>query len=361
MKIIFTINTPAQLHFFKNVILILKNHGVDILLVLRKYQDTLTLADEMGLEYYIFSTDTKNKFGKFFSFPKDIKKLFNIYKTFKPDFILGSIFYDSFPARLLKIPLIAFLDSCVLDKISFFINFKMLIRFPNVILSPDTIENSFGANHLKIKSYKELAYLQPNYYKSNRKIKDLLNIEGDQEYILLRFNAFDAVHDFNIGGFKDEDKIQLVYKLEKYAKVFISSETGVPKEIKDRVLNIPKNRIHDVIYYAKLLIADTGTMVTEAACLGTPAIMFHPNVKKMGNFIELEQKYRLIFGFERDPNLVINKAVELLLRPNLEQEWQDKRKNLLREKVDITAFMVWFIENYPVSFRMMKDDQNIQG
>jgi len=163
---------------------------------------------------------------------------------------------------------------------------------------------------------------------------------------LLRFNAFDAVHDFGIGGFSDRDKVQLVIKLEKYAKVFISAEAGVPDEIKDRVIKTPKNRIHDAIYYARMLVTDTGTMVTEAACLGTPAIILHPSVKKFGNFAELENKYGLIFGYDKESNQAIEKAVELIKEPNLKEEWKAKREKLLRDKVDMTQYMVGFIENY---------------
>ncbi|MDI9633243.1 MAG: DUF354 domain-containing protein [Methanolinea sp.] len=360
MKIIITINTPAQLHFLKNLILILNKHGSDISLLLRDYGETLILADEMNLKYQTFLINKRTKIQKLFSYSEGMYNLLRFYKKIHPDLIIGSLFYNAIPARIIRKPLVTFLDSTRLDKFSFFINFGILIHFADTIVTPNTIECFLGQNHIELNSYKEFAYLHPNYYKPDKKIKELLNLDNNEEYILLRFNAFDAVHDLRIAGFSDEDKIRLVHELEKYARVYISSEAGVPEQIKDRVLKIPKSRIHDVIYHAKLLVADTGTMVTEAACLGTPAIMFHPKVKKMGNFIELERKYELIFGYERDSNLVFEKAIDLLQRPNLKQEWQQKREKLLKDKIDITAFMVWFVENYPESFRMMKENPGIQ-
>ena len=33
---------------------------------------------------------------------------------------------------------------------------------------------------------------------------------------------------------------------------------------------------------------------------------------------------------------------------------------MLSEKIDVTTFMVWFIENYPGSVKTMKDDPDYQ-
>ena len=33
--------------------------------------------------------------------------------------------------------------------------------------------------------------------------------------------------------------------------------------------------------------------------------------------------------------------------------------NTLKDKIDVTAFMLWFIENYPETFKEMKENQRI--
>ena len=85
-------------------------------------------------------------------------------------------------------------------------------------------------------------------------------------------------------------------------------------------------------------------MTTEAAVLGTPAIRFNSFVGKqdMGNFVELEEKYGLIFNYN-DPKLAIEKAVELVKREDLKETWDEKRKTLLREKTDFTAVIVQLV------------------
>jgi len=51
-----------------------------------------------------------------------------------------------------------------------------------------------------------------------------------------------------------------------------------------------------------------------------------------------------------DQNEALKKAIEILENENSKKEWQKKREKLLNDKIDVTKFMVEFIENYPESF-----------
>ncbi|MCW4026859.1 MAG: hypothetical protein NWE76_05205, partial [Candidatus Bathyarchaeota archaeon] len=44
------------------------------------------------------------------------------------------------------------------------------------------------------------------------------------------------------------------------------------------------------------------------------------------------------------------KASELLGEENLKRVWQSKREKLLAEKLDVTDFIVRFVEDWPASF-----------
>ena len=57
---------------------------------------------------------------------------------------------------------------------------------------------------------------------------------------------------------------------------------------------------------------------------------------------------------------MFGKIEELLNTPNLKEEWQYRRQRMLQDKIDVTAFMVWFIENYPDSVKIMKENPNYQ-
>jgi len=361
MKIAIFANTPAQVYFYKNIIKKLEEHGHQVKLLVRDYGETIAVVSELKLDCMVYSNPKSSKLSKLLSLPYDVLQAYKELRKFKPDIVTGMGVYDAFTAFLLRAKCIEFEDSEPnANKISYSIQFKLYLPFVDAIITPESFRDDLGKKQIRINSFKELAYLHPNYYRPDESIKGLLGLKGNEEYVLLRFNAFDAMHDLGIAGFKDSDKVRLVRELEKYAKIFISSEAGVPDEIKDCVMKIPKSRIHDGIYYAKLLVADTGTMVTEAACLGTPAIMLHSSVKKFGNFVELENKYELIFGYDQGSNEAIERAVELIKKQNLNDEWKAKRERLLKDKIDITAFMVWFIEDWPESARIIRDNPDYQ-
>ncbi len=354
------INHPADVHFWKNISKGLEKRGHKVILLARDYGETIQLLNELRFNFLIYSSREKSKFGKILNLPLNIFKAIRKQLRFPPDIILGFGIYSVFSSVILRRPCIVFSDSEPRIRIPQFIQFKAFMPFVETIITPNSFLDALGSKQIKINSYKELAYLHPNYYRPNEDIYELLKLKRKEDYALIRFNDFDAAHDFGIKGFSLQNKITLVKLLNKYVKVFISFEGEIIKELNRYKLKIPKNRIHDVLYHAKLFVCDTQTMATEAAILGTPVIRSNSFVgkKDMGNFIELEKKYGLIFNI-RNPEKAIKKAEDLIQNSNLKKEWRYKRERLLKEKCDITKFMVWFIENYPQSIKDIKENPNI--
>ena len=62
-----------------------------------------------------------------------------------------------------------------------------------------------------------------------------------------------------------------------------------------------------------------------------------------------EEKYGLVFNYTAsvaDQEKSIQKGIELLKRKDLKKEWKEKSERMLADKIDVTAFLVWFFENY---------------
>ena len=73
---------------------------------------------------------------------------------------------------------------------------------------------------------------------------------------------------------------------------------------------------------------------------------------------EEEHRYGLTYGFRPSESDAMFERVEELLAmgtAELKREWAKRRGVLLREKIDYTAFMVWFIENYSLSVELTKN------
>ena len=110
-----------------------------------------------------------------------------------------------------------------------------------------------------------------------------------------------------------------------------------------------------------MFIGDSQTMTSEAAVLGVPSIRSNSFVGRIAYLEEEEHKYGLTFGFKPgETDQMFNKINALLRMPDLKIELQKRRMKLLGDKIDVTAFLVWFVENYPKSFKIMKENPDYQ-
>ena len=154
-----------------------------------------------------------------------------------------------------------------------------------------------------------------------------------------------------------EKKRKAVEAFKKFANVFISSEEQLPIDLKTYEINSPPEKMHDALAFAVLFVGEGATMASECAMLGVPAI--YVNSLEVGYCTELESKYGLVFNY-RNSDGVLQKALELISKPNSDGEWEIRRQKMLSEKIDVTAFMVWFVENYPESAKIMKENPEFQ-
>jgi predicted glycosyltransferase len=343
MRIVVDINTPGQVHFFKNFVREMEKRGHEILITATKKDVSLDLLDNYGFNYINLGSYGISLIKKLINIPVIDLKMYKLVKDFKPDIFVG---FGSIRAaqvsKLMRKTCIAFDDTEHSTE-----QYILYAPFTNVICTPSCFNKDLGKKQIRFNGYKELAYLHPNYFKPNPAVLDEMGLSKDDKFIILRFVSWTASHD--VGQHGINNKIGLVKELEKYGRVIITSEGALPKELETYKIKVSPEKLHDLLYYASLYVGEGATVATEAAVLGTPSIYVSSLVGTMGNFIELEQKYRLIFNYN-DSDKAVNKAVELIQKSDLKEEWQKKREKLLKEKIDVTAFMVWFIENYPESF-----------
>ncbi|MEA2015874.1 MAG: DUF354 domain-containing protein [Actinomycetota bacterium] len=357
MKILIDIGHPAHVHYFRNFIKIMEKKGHRFLIVSRDKEIEHYLLNSYNIPFIGRGKGGKSVFGKIIYLLKADYLIFKYALKFKPDIFLsfGST-YASHVTFLRRKQHIAFDDTehAKLEHI-------MYKPFASVILTPSCFYKNLGKKQIRFNGYMELCYLHPNYFTPDPSILDLLGVKKGEKYVIMRFVSWSASHDIGHSGLSLEMKRKTVKEFSKHAKIFISSEGELPDDLKQYQIKIPPERMHDALAFATLLYGESSTMASECACLGTPAI-FHDNNGR-GYTDEEESKYRLVFNYSEslaDQKISIQKGVELLNTPNLKQEWQKRRQKMLSDKIDVTAFMVWFIENYPESARIMKKNPNYQ-
>ena len=353
MKILIDVNHPAHIHYFRNFIQIMQSKGHSVLVVSRNMMIMRKLLEYYKIDYRLRNKRPSNIFFKPFYALNSIIIFYKYAKTNNPDVFLGfASFFTSFVSFILKKKSITFDDT---EHNS--MNHFLYKQFTNYLFTPNCFKKKILASQEIFDGYMELAYLHPNYFRPDQTIRGELGLDDGDKYIILRFISWDATHDRGNKGLDIAFKKELIRVLSKYAKVFISSEGELLEDLKQHKIKIPPERMHDALAFAYMFIGEGATMASECAMLGTPSV--YVNSLEVGYCTELEKKYNLIYNF-RNSQGVLEKAIDLLNTSNLKQKFQKRRQKMLTDKIDVTAFMVWFIENYPESVEIMKKNPDYQ-
>lgn len=355
MRLIIDIGHPAHVHFFRNTISKLENHGHEVKITARNKEVTLSLLDLYKLEYENIGENHNGLLNKAIGMFSIDYKFYNIAKTFKPQLVIGIHSpYVTHAAKLTGAKSIIFTDT---ENVKIASN--LTFRFANTICTPTCFKETLDPQkHIKYKGYKEIAYLHPDYFKPDESVLDELNLSKGEKFTIVRFISRKANHDIGLKGIKKEE--EFIKELEKYGRVLISSEGTLNKNLQKFSLKIQPVKLHSLMSFAQLYIGEGGTTAVESAILGTPAIHIEGDSKgratgeSSGNFMELRDKYDLLYFYADEKN-ALQKAREILENKNSKTEWKIKKEKLLKDKIDVTAWMTDFIERYPESFDESKE------
>ena len=342
MKILVDINHPAHVHYFKNFITDMQKRGHTILITATEKEITYELLKKYHLDFFKMGSHSRSMIKKIINLPVMIFYMYLAARNFKPDLFLGvGSIRGAYTAMILQKPSISFEDTePSLGQI------RLYRPFVQCICTPTCFLLDLGPKQVKFKGYLELAHLHPNRFIPNPAVLKEIGLKETETFIIIRFVSWGATHD--IGHHGINDKIGFVRALEKYGRVLLTSEGDLPSELKPNLIKISPEKLHDLLSFATLYVGEGGTMASEAAVLGTPSIFVSSLAGRLGNFIELEHKYELLYSFA-DADAALKKSIEILQNKKSKENWMSKRDQMLKEKIDTTAFMIWFIENYTKS------------
>lgn len=355
MKYLIDIGHPAHVHYFRNFSKDAIGKGNKVLFTCRDKEMSIALLEYYNFEHLSFGKNFKTKPGKIFGLLYFTLRLFIVAVKFKPDIYLNASMYSAIVSWIMRKPHISLEDTYNKEQVNLY------MPFTNCVLTGNYDHPSLGRKEIRYSGYQELLYLHPSRFTPDKNVIKELGVTAGEKYVIIRFVSWNASHDYGHTGISFENKIKAVEEFSKHAKVFVSSEKELPEELKKYQFKIAPEKMHDAIAFASLVIGESFTMLSEAAVLGTPAILIHNTT--CFYLQEQEVKHELVFTFSEalsDQQLAIQKGVELLQQPNIKKQWQQKRDKMLADKIDVTAFLVWFIENYPESKRIMKENPEYQ-
>ncbi len=359
-RFLFQLNHPAHFHLFKNTIDSLQKNGHDVLISIKDKDILKDLVKDFSYVQLSEGYRLNNLFSIIKSIISRDRKLLNIARKYKPDLMVGTSPEIGHISPIIKVPAIFFGEDDVDLSTLMYLGAISCYPFFHTILSPKGVNNSlWNRKTIFYEGFQKLAYLHPNRFIPDR---NRVNVPDGQRYYIIRLANLQAYHDSKAKGISNEYARELINILKEKGKIIISSEKPIPNEFKNLEFRGKKEDIHHYLYYADLFIGDSQSMAVESAMLGTPNIRFNDFVGKISVLEEIENKYNLSIGINSDhPNKLIETVKILSTESELVNDFKKRKKKLIDDKIDVTAFYVWFLENYPESKDIMKFNPDYQN
>ena len=362
MNILVDIGHPAHVHMFSMFGQEMQRRGHKVLYTCRDKEFELLLLRHYGLDYVNFGHKSSSVVGKIWDLIRfDLHEL-RVALRFHPDVLVshGSI-TASHVGWLLRKPHITFEDTFNMEQV------RLYIPFSKTIITSDYPNPLEGDKVIRYPGYKELLSLHPHFFMPDEHILEELGVVDDRgtmctpngvhynPYVIVRFVGWHATHDRGHHGITLENKIKAINEFSKYAKVIISSEGKMPEELESYRAKIDPARMHDAEAFASLIFGESSTMVAEGAVLGVPGI-FMDNTGRLFTK-QLEDDYQLCYNLSEsspDQERAIQLGIEILRNPQSAALYQQRRLKMLTDKIDVTSWFVWLVENYPQSVEECK-------
>lgn len=359
MNILMDIGHPGHVHLLRNCYFELVKNNHLVLVTVKDIPIAKQLLKLYKIDYIEIGTKKDSIIQKGLSQLKYNWKIFNLVKKHNIELGIGS------SITLAHISKITPMKSIILDDDDDEVEplfVKYAHPFANVVLSPDVLKGKRKKKEcIFYAGYHELAYLHPNKFKPDIKVLNDLMLDENDKFFIMRFNVFKAHHDIDVIGLTLDQKLELINVLKPFGKVFITTEREIEPELKQYQLKISPEKTHSLMSYATIFLGDSQTMSSEAAVLGVPSIRCNSLAGEISYLEEEEHKYGLTYGFKpQDFEKLLNKVNGLLQNKNLKSDWEKKRNSMLKDKIDVSNFLVWFIENYPKSQAVMKKNPEYQ-
>ena len=360
MRVLAYLGHPAQYHFIKNTARNLSRDGHQVRFLIKTKDILEDLLKEDGWEYVNIQPVTRksSRLSMLLSSLSRTRKVISEARKFKADILIGTDSSIAQAGRYLGNPSITTLE----DDVDVIYNLaRLTYPFTETILVPDVCRvGKWEKKKVSYYGYMKLAYLHPSYFIPDRSVLEKYNISG--RYILIRMARLNAHHDTGIKGLNLDAVHKIIDIAEnKGYRVYVSAESDLDSSLNENGLRIKYTDIHHIMAFASLLVSDSQSMSMEAAMLGLPSVRFSDFAGRISVLENLESQYGLTFGIPAsEPERLIAKVSELMAMPDLESEFKIRRNKMLSDKIDVTAFLTWFLENYPQSRNIMTENPGYQ-
>ncbi len=341
-RILVDVNHPAQVHLFRHAIAELEAQGHETFVTSRHKEVTVDLLDAYDIEHNPLTT----RGGSLPSLVAELLarevRLLGVARTFEPDVIVSRLSpAAAHVSAIVGCPFVAISDTHIDSSAIRRVYQSVTFPFVDAVCAPESFDLPIEADKRRHLDFQELAYLHPRYFQPDGDVLRAAGVEPDEPYFVVRLAGWDAYHDVGHAGLSPQDARKLVDVLSDHGTVYVSAEGDLPPDLAAHELPTPPEAAHHVLAFADLYVGDSGTMSSEAAMLGTPAIRTNSMVGEddEGMFKALEHRYGLLRSFA-DSEEAIAAVADLVADGIDHATYRERRNRLLDEQPDVTLEIV---------------------
>jgi predicted glycosyltransferase len=333
VRILIDVLHPAHVHFFRHFRAQMLDRGHEVLVTARDKDVAIELLNEFGIPYEVLSRQRSGTVGLAAELVERSARLLRVARRFRPDVLTGIMGPVIAPVgRLIRVPAVVFYDTEWASRTN-----RFVYPLAACVCTPDSYTGAVNGTHVTYPGYHELAYLHPDLFTADE--GRLAEYGLERPFVLVRFVSWKASHDVGGGALEPDSKLELVRRLQARTRVAISAEGELPAELEPLRLRGPISGIHHVLAAAELVVGDSGTMSSEAAVLGTPAVFISP---MRAGVHEDQERYGLM---ARSLPSEFDRAWDAVTRYLEDGSAAASHRRMLDDKINVADWMVRFFES----------------
>lgn len=348
MRILVDIGHPAHVHYFKHAISKWKEHGHDVIITARDRNHIADLLQDQDLPFTNRGKGSDSKLGKLMYMAyADLLLLGLVLRKWPNIYVSFSSPYAAQISWLFRKPHICLNDTEHTDRSHSIFTYP----FSKTLLTPKCYKNNLGPKHVRLNNVIEGFYLSDGRFTPNQEVIQRLRGSENQDYVLVRFVSWKAHHDYGQSGMSDQVKRQLIDLLKTKYRVYVSAEGEIPEEYKEMAIDIDVAEMHDTIAGASMFVGESGTMASESAFLGVPALYIN-SLPLMG-YLSMWQDNGLLKHFRKSEGIVAF-LQSWMEDPQLKTKSEETAGKIRAGFDDSTDVLVRLVENYPDELKNLR-------
>ena len=293
MKILLEAHHPGDIHFWKYPVRELVDRGHEVRMLGRDRDVMRQLLQAYDWIPYTIPRrrSAKNKLP----LVEMISRQWALRKEifgFKPD-VVASLFGSYCQiSYLLGCKNIIFTDS----EFQHF-NHRIAHPFAHEIHTPYCFYKDLGRKQVFYQGIHEMAFLSPARFKPDASVLEKQHGLRPHDYIVVRLSAWNTLHDINQSGIGGQIDRFIEEHEGQYGIVICAEENALPPHLKRFAMQLPPEKFHDLLAYARFVLTEGASTASEAACLGVPTVYIN-STEPRGYLQMLESDWGLMRNFE---------------------------------------------------------------